>query len=341
MEQKELERRYQELIEKRAAMKGMVNKIKYKEIQDEIQDVSRALKESTNNLVRSLKENPNISGNLIKVQRDRTELNDVIKRCIQEVRDRGQYFTITNKVDEENSNRIRFMQLKAREKELRETVSKLKATLDEEQKAFQHTTNEQKHAILQLKEELLSVKGSTSQDAKFRKKESLASVSAIWREYKHKEHDLEQRIKSLEEKLQIETIVNSETKDFLMRKHNQLQDTVGSWESKYDTEIGELDSSIALMTSKRNSLLDKLSILQARMSKDTEEENIRAAAAAAEARWKQAEKDLIKRQNRCARSIQRNMRAYIKRKKDLDQLKNDGKKAKGGKKGKDGKAKKK
>ena len=63
IEQKSLERRYEELIEQRAAMKGMVNKNRYKEVQEEIQDVSRALRESTNNLVRSLKENPNVSGN--------------------------------------------------------------------------------------------------------------------------------------------------------------------------------------------------------------------------------------------------------------------------------------
>ena len=62
IEQKSLERRYEELIEQRAAMKGMVNKNRYKEVQEEIQDVSRALRESTNNLVRSLKENPNVSG---------------------------------------------------------------------------------------------------------------------------------------------------------------------------------------------------------------------------------------------------------------------------------------
>jgi hypothetical protein len=40
----------------------MVNKNKYKEVQEEIQDVSRSLRESTNNLVRNLKENPNVSG---------------------------------------------------------------------------------------------------------------------------------------------------------------------------------------------------------------------------------------------------------------------------------------
>ena len=40
----------------------MTNKNKYKEVQEEIQGVSRALRESTSNLVRNLKENPNVSG---------------------------------------------------------------------------------------------------------------------------------------------------------------------------------------------------------------------------------------------------------------------------------------
>ena len=111
-EQQALEGRYEELIEKRAVMKGMHNKNKYKEVQEEIQDISRALRESTNNLVRSLKENPNVSGNLIKVQRDRTELRDLFIRVNQELRDRGTYQAITHRVDEENASKIRFNQYK-------------------------------------------------------------------------------------------------------------------------------------------------------------------------------------------------------------------------------------
>eukprot|EP01037_Dinobryon_pediforme_P023706 gene23706-25229_t len=131
-EQKNLERRYEQLIEQRAAMKGMVNKVKYKEIKDEIQEVSRALKDSTNHLVRSLKENPNISGNLIKVQRDRNELNDVLLHCMQEIRDNGRFHSVTHKVDEENNARIRFQQLKTRAKQLEDTVANLSATYEEE-----------------------------------------------------------------------------------------------------------------------------------------------------------------------------------------------------------------
>ena len=339
LEQKNLEKKYEELIEQRAVMKGMVNKNKYKEIQDEIQDVSRALRESTNNLVRSLKENPNISGNLIKVQRDRTELNDVLLRCIQELRDRGKYTTITHKVDEENNARIRFQQLKQREKSLRETVAKLKESLNEEQKAFQRTTTEQKQAIMQLKDELLQVKGSTSTDARFRRKESLASVSAIWREYKHKEHQLEMRLKDLEDKLHTENIVNNETKEFLMRKHASLSEQISQWDVKYEHDVGELDNEIANTTNKRNSLLEKLEQLQARRAVDLENERIEnEQKAIAKENDKKARK-MLKRQNQASRVIQREMRAFVKRKRELEALKGGSTKKKGG--GKDKKGKKK
>ena len=61
-EQKRLEQKYEELIAQRGVLKGLSNKSKYKQNQVEIQDVSRALRESTKNLCRNLKDNPNISG---------------------------------------------------------------------------------------------------------------------------------------------------------------------------------------------------------------------------------------------------------------------------------------
>ena len=332
-----MEDRYEALIEQRAAMKGMVSKSKYKEVQEEIHDVSRALRESTNNLVRSLKENPNISGNLIKVQRDRTELNDILIRCTQEIRDRGRYQTITQKVDEENNSKIRLQQLKSREKGLREVVAKLQETLNDEQKAFQLTTTEQKQAILQLKEELLTVKGSTSTDAKFRRKESLATVSAIWREYKHKEHRLEVKRKDLEDRLQTESVVNNKTKEFLTSKHAELAERVAQWEAKYEQEMADIEHETAAVNSKREALLERLHALQDRRAKDTEREILEDTARKMKLQQEQQAKADLKRQNKAARRIVRELRSYIKRKKELEALKGDGKK----KKGKDKKDKKK
>jgi len=335
-EQKTLESRYEFLIEQRASMKGMVNKTKYKEIQEEIQDVSRALRESTNNLVRSLKENPNVSGNLIKVQRDRTELNDLVLRCIQELRDRGTYHTITYKVDEENNSRLRLQQLRSREKGLREAVVKLEENLTDEQNAFQRTVTEQKQAISELKEELQSVKGSTTVDSKFKRRESMAYVSAIWREYKLKERVLEGRLKELEDKLQTEHVVHNETKDYLARKYQSLSDEVSSWEERYDRDVGDMDNQIKKLSTKRTTLIEKLSYLQARRQKEIEDENRLKLEDEKQAALKKQREAEERRQNAASRVIQSTLRMYVKRKKELELIKGESKKKKSAKNGKGG-----
>jgi IQ domain-containing protein G len=332
-EQQALESRYEELIEKRALMKGMHNKNKYKEVQEEIQDISRALRESTNNLVRSLKENPNVSGNLIKVQRDRTELRDLFVRLNQELRDRGTYQTITHRVDEENAAKIRFNQLKTREKALRDTVERLQEQLLDEQKTFTKTTADQKLAIAQLKDELQSIKGSASTNTKFKRKESLATVASIWREFKLKERVYEDRQAELEDKLQTETVVNQQTKEFLQRKLISLQDQVNEWDTNYETDIGAIDTEMEAKTEQRDTQLVLLDDLRERRQIEIDEERELKEARDLEIKMATEAKALGKRQNLASRCIQSTMRAYIKRKLELDALAPK-KKGKGDKKGK-------
>jgi hypothetical protein len=332
-EQKLLEKRYEVLIEERAGMKGMTSKTKYKEVQEEIQDVSRALKESTNALVRNLKENPNVSGNMIKVQRDRVELRDLLLRSSQELRDRGTYHTITFKVDEENNARIRFQQLKAREKGLREVVLELERTLNEEQATFQRTTAEQKQAIAQLKDELMVMKGSTSTDAKYKRKESLASVSAIWREFKLKERVLEGRLKDLEDRFQTESVVHGETKLFLEKKQQSLVESLGTWDQKIEDEVGGITNQATALANERAELVEKLNILRERMKRETAAEDAAQEQRDLEVELKKQKNLELKRQNGAAKKIQKEIRAFLKRMAEGGGAKK-GKAAKGGKKGK-------
>jgi IQ domain-containing protein G len=332
-EQQALEGRYEELIEKRAVMKGMHNKNKYKEVQEEIQDISRALRESTNNLVRSLKENPNVSGNLIKVQRDRTELRDLFIRVNQELRDRGTYQAITHRVDEENASKIRFNQLKTREKALRDTVERLQEQLLNEQKIFTKTTADQKLAISQLKDELQSIKGSASTNTKFKRKESLATVASIWREFKLKERIYEDRQAALEDKLQTESVVNQQTKEFLQRKMQSLHDSIEDWDNKYNNDCTAIDDEILKKTEARDTQLVLLEELRERRQIEMDQEREAKEARDMDIQMAKEAKALGKRQNLAARCIQTTLRAYIKRKLELEALAPK-KKGKGDKKGK-------
>lgn len=75
----------------------MANKVKYKEIQLEIQTLSHALRESTKNLCRNLKDNPNIGENLLKIQREREHLQDLLAKTVQELRT-GTFDTLVTQV---------------------------------------------------------------------------------------------------------------------------------------------------------------------------------------------------------------------------------------------------
>ena len=338
-EQKAYEKDYERLIEERAAMKGMVNKSKYKAVQEAIQDVSRTLRESTNCLVRSLKENPNVSGNLRKVEMDRTELHDSLLRCNQELRDRGTFHTIMHKVDEERNSRLRFEELKVREKILRDTVTKLEEQLTNEQRSFQRTVTETKQAIAQLKEELQTLKGSTAIDAKFKRKESLAYVSARWREYKLEESLVEAKVRDLQEKIKTEEIVHADTKEFLVKKHLKLQDEIVTWEDTYTTEIDQIDADTTKLLADREVLQGELFLLRERREKEKTENRIRKEKEDLEKEMKKQSIEKKKREDRARRQIHASIKSWIKRKEEMEAL--SGGTGKKGKKDKGKKGKKK
>ena len=134
-------------------MKGLANKSKYKQNQVEIQDVSRSLRESTKNLCRNLKDNPNISGNLMKIQQERESLQDLLIRTIQNLED-GTFQTLISQVDADRAEQAKLEGLVRREKETAAAVKQLKEDLLGEQEEHTRELAARKKKIAELKEEL-------------------------------------------------------------------------------------------------------------------------------------------------------------------------------------------
>jgi hypothetical protein len=214
-------------------------------------------------------------------------------------------------------------------------VEKLQQKLSEEQHMFQSMTQQQKRAIMQLKDQLQEIKGTASHDSKFKRKESLAVVAAIWREFKLKEKVLEDRLAEREDRMETEGVVHGETKEFLTRKLEALKNEISNWETKYDSEIGVFDEKLRVLTENRESLLEKLGVLQARKQAENVAERAQREAMELEIEVAKHQKALLKRQNLAARKIQTEMTAFLKRKKELEALApKKGAKGAGKKKGK-------
>ncbi|KAG5177665.1 hypothetical protein JKP88DRAFT_331903 [Tribonema minus] len=328
-EQRTLEERYETLIAQRSALKGLSNKTQYKEVQGEIQDVSRALRDSTRNLCRNLKDNPNISGNLAKIQRERGELIDLLHRTCRELVDEGQVHGVIKVVEEDRTSQMRQSELQTREAEATVAVKRLEKDLGAERAEHARQAQSHRETLAALKETLAEVKGRTSVDVKYGRKEHNARVSALLRVHRQAERDLDARVAERERARAVESAAHAETMAFLERKRAALIEELDAWEARYAAEHGELTRRHAALAAARDDGLARLAAAQARRAAEVAAEANRAREREEAARSLRQARELARRQNVAARRIQRLFHAHARL--AAERRAGKGKKPKGGK----------
>lgn len=238
-QQRTLESRYEELVGQRLALKAMSNK-RYKENQDEVRTVARALRESTNELCRNLKGNPNIAENLSKVQVERSGLHALLARTLRELHD-GSFASLTSAVEEEAARTRNIAEIMERENEAAFAVGQLKADLAAERRGHDEDVEKRDEEIARLKEQLSEAKASTSVEVRYLAQTVRASCQTLRRLSSAETANLEEEIATLRKELEIEERAHRESEDFLRRKQSALQQDVEAWMGRYETELEELD----------------------------------------------------------------------------------------------------
>jgi len=339
-EQRNLEERYEELIAQRGALKGLANKSKYKENQCEIQEVSRALRESTKNLCRNLKDNPNIGENLLKIQTERTKLQELLSATIREIQEHGTFTTLIDQVERDKRAQQEVADIVRREKETSAAVRQLDLDLARERQEHQHEVAQKRAEITALKEKLQQIKTKTAIDTKYARREARAKTASLLRTYQQEASETDNTISQLKKKRHMEEVVHTQTMEFLKRKQEQLVEECSQWRNKYTQEYEAKEAELARLTEERNKNNDKLQQLRNRYRKEKAE---RQAKEAEEERLKELEalrKQEEERNKEAAEKIQKAYRDHLvftAEKRRLEEANRKGKKK--GKKGKKGKKK--
>ena len=139
----------------------------------------------------------------------------------------------------------------------------------------------------------------------------------------------EEQLAESEDKIQTESVVNSETKNFLLRKIKKLHQDVEYWDKKYDGDIEDMNRKIEHLTAAWEQQLEQLEVLRARRQVELDAERELREEANLKAENARRDKALLKRQNIAAKVLQRELRGYLKRKAEFEALNPK----KGGKKG--------
>ncbi|KAF0774520.1 hypothetical protein AaE_001780 [Aphanomyces astaci] len=301
---------------------GLANKSKFKENQREIQEVSRALRESTRSLCRNLKDNPNFGGNLLKIQYERQALVDLLDETKRELK-MCTYDSLVTYVTEGKNAADKAADLIETEKEAVEEVRRLTTELAREKMEHTRDVAEQKAAIALLKEQLLQVKSKTQIDIRYARNEAKAKTASTSRLYQQLIAEQRDKISVLATQCDTETRVHDETVTFLRGKHERLTHEFTHWTDKYESDVAAKQKELARLTDERAANLIKLEGLQKRW--ETEKRRLK-------------ELDLLKRDEEKKQliAIRKIQIAYRTHKALLDEKKNaadTGKKKKGGKKG--------
>jgi hypothetical protein len=238
-EQRDLEKKYEELIALRSTLTGLSNKTKLKEVQAEILEVSHKLRESNKSLCRNLKENPNVQENLQKMQDERKRVQQWLEDLRTEL-DECSFQLLMTKVEEERKDQELLHEVKKKEREATGTVRSLEADLQKEYTEHEKESKQGTDEIKKLKEELQELKTRSAIETSFLEKKLRAKENATLRIFAQKEKALEEEHDHLKRMIHLEESVHDKIDDFMTRRLEDLGVQTEQWKERAEKEIQDM-----------------------------------------------------------------------------------------------------
>jgi len=327
-EQRDLEKKYDDLIGQRGQLKGLCNKQKYGDTQREIQEVAHKLKESNRSLCRNLKENPDGPGNLFKMMTERAQVQGWLEETRTDLADHS-FANLVSKVDAEKRAQERLSEVKRKEREVSANVKQLEAELHREIAENDKETKLANQEIKELKNELQQSKTISDIEFNFEEKKLRAREQALLRIHAQIEKKLGEDLKALEAAERMEQDVHQAANDFLNDKLEKLQKDKEMWTKDYvEKEVQEREAELEKLKNDRANGFAELNELEDKrqteaMEHKAKEEEMRTAVLVDKQRRQQ-----LQRMAEAVMFLQEEGRKYIQRVQERNAAKKGKKKGK-------------
>lgn len=269
-EQRDLERKYEELIAMRGQLKGLCNKAKYQDTQKEIQEVAHRLKESNKSLCRNLKENPNVQGNLFKMQAERAQVQEWLEETKSDLCE-ASFANLVAKVEAERREQERLNDVKKKEREVSLIVKQREAELQREYLDNEKETKLANQEIKDLKEELQKEKTISDIQFKFEEKKLRAREQALLRIHAQMEKKLLEELEQLRGAQEMEQTVHERAQGFLEEKLQEKVNEKEKWALKAEEEVNQRDSDLTQLKERRAAAYEELKKLDDKRNAEAEE----------------------------------------------------------------------
>ena len=246
-EQQDLEKDFKLLIQERMGLKNTGNKMKVKDNQERLFDVTTKLRKTSQLLSRNLKDNPNVTDNMAKVDAERQSVQQLLSLCLSQLVTSSSISALSEEVAEDEKRERIIEDTIQREKAASQAVKELKAQISEEREKHEQEVTSRKRALTDLKETLKEVKAQASIDNAYSELEMLARNKTEKRLQQASLTDLQDEIRSLKTRIEIEKRVHQQNVDFLQRKYSNMQEEALNWMQKHENDTQSKDKEIEIL----------------------------------------------------------------------------------------------
>jgi hypothetical protein len=265
--QRELEHKFEQLQNKRNSLRGLANKSKYLANQAELRDLTKELKLSTAAINLNLRDHPTIVGNLQKIQRERTQLQGLLKTTISEL-DSGYFSSILSQINQLSGEQKLLGETKLRAEKTAQAVKQLQNELENEWKEFERFDEHKNNQISQLTAQLKHLKKVTQLTGKFEQQTAISQAETLARVRDQRLEELRSKISAAKALHKVDRRVNKRTISYLTRQREQFDQLHSDWEAKYSTDYADISRNYDQLSAQRHSDQISLISLQQRWSND-------------------------------------------------------------------------
>eukprot|EP00197_Chlamydomonas_leiostraca_P007849 CAMPEP_0202859022 /NCGR_PEP_ID=MMETSP1391-20130828/1320_1 /ASSEMBLY_ACC=CAM_ASM_000867 /TAXON_ID=1034604 /ORGANISM="Chlamydomonas leiostraca, Strain SAG 11-49" /LENGTH=393 /DNA_ID=CAMNT_0049538019 /DNA_START=96 /DNA_END=1274 /DNA_ORIENTATION=+ len=240
-QQKRLEQRFEELVSAQHALRDLPNKSKLRENQAELQQVAEALRQSTKQLCRNLKDNPNVAENMAKVASERQALALLLSNTLSELEVFHKVTPVLEAVLASEAAKVAMEHTIEHERTTTSAVKQLRNDLKDERTDHDDKIREKKKLVEGLKRQLKEMKMSTAVETRYIGKDLTAGNEASRRLENTSLADMRRELTLVRQQIDIEASVHAATVDFLRRLATKLQEESINWGSRHDDDLGGKD----------------------------------------------------------------------------------------------------
>lgn len=235
-EQKKCEERYEKLVKKRSDLKSLSNKTRYKKNQEKIEAQARELQRLTKELCTRLKESPNVSENLLKIQSERSALITLFETFKNQLLEKHSFEHIANWTAARTSSYQKMMQVMSTDKEMQEQIKKLDDKIHKQEAEMAHRIEELDISIKENKEQLQEIQAEIEDVKANRDDERQARLAAQANMNELNQSRLTKQVFAAKLQLQTEKHVHNVSMEYFNRRRAKINDMMKTWTEKFETD---------------------------------------------------------------------------------------------------------